>query len=324
MDLPHQRRAPVPFRPDPPVSNQHRRCRDPFAHVVFRIQHPEPPPAKLRLEAGRAGVHNDLRIPVPVQECVQVIRVFRVRFLPAPGCGIPVILPHDPEGSPVVPHIQENAGVYRAVVHGTEAAHIPERLFLLAPFRFIKRVFQVIPHGIDRTFGADPLPQDILAVKNARKTSGVAFPDFRGKGQVVIHGKMQPVHTDLIRPVNEVRLQEMIGAVRVAVQEDAASLHRTAADHLVNKGSGKQGRFIGIGAGGSHSLKLVLGIVLVRSEQVIAVPADDHLSLPALPFIGNTKGLQHGQHRAEHIPCQGSGGDAGHDEIPFPEAGQAP
>ena len=116
----------------------------------------------------------------------------------------------------------------------------------------------------------------------------------------------------------------MIGAVRVAVQKDAASLHRTAADHLVHKGPGKQGRLIGIGTGSSHSLKLVLGIVLVRSEQVIAVPADDHLSLPAFPFIGNTQGLQHGQHRAEHIPCQGSGSDTGHDEIPSLEAGQAP
>ena len=135
---------------------------------------------------------------------------------------------------------------------------------------------------------------------------------------------MEPVHPYLLRPVDEVRLDVVEGAVRVAVQEDPAARHGAAPDHLVHEAAGKQRGLIREGAGGGHPLQLVLGVLLVRAEKVIPVGADADETRGAPVLVRQPQRVQHLEHGGEHVPRQGSRRDAGQDEILIPEAGLAP
>ena len=135
----------------------------------------------------------------------------------------------------------------------------------------LKGIGGVIPHGVDGTFRADPFTEDILTIEIAREGAGVGFPDLRGEGQIVIHGEMEAVEADFPGTVDEIRFDKMVGSVGVAIHEDFAAGHGAAADHLVDEGPGEEGGLVGIGAGGGHALELVLGVVLVRAEEVVGV-----------------------------------------------------
>ncbi len=135
---------------------------------------------------------------------------------------------------------------------------------------------------------------------------------------------MEAVQADFRGTVDEIRFDKMIGSVGVAVHEDPAARYGAAADHLVDEGPGKQRGLVGVGAGGGHALELVLGVVLVRAEQVVGIAPDEDPSFRPSVFPGNPEGFQHAEQGREHIALQGPGRDAGQDEIPSGKTRLAP
>ena len=116
----------------------------------------------------------------------------------------------------------------------------------------------------------------------------------------------------------------MICAVGIAVHENLAARDGAAADHLVDEGPGKERRLVGIRARRRHALHLVLGILLVRPEQVIRVRADHDFPLRPMLLILDPVCLEHAEHRRKHIAPQGAGRHPGDDEVLIPEGVHAP
>ena len=320
VHLPEEIDAAALFRQHLAVADKGGGGGDALPNLVPGVLDPEAPVSQLRLEAGGAGIHDDPGIQIPVQKGVQILRVFRVRLLPLGGGGIPVVLVPQVEHPPVVPGVQVDAGIRGSVVDGAEPPHPAVHGGILFPVG----ILLIVPHGIHRALRAHPFPQDVLPVEHPLEGPAVALPDLRAQGQVILHGKMQPVHPDLFRPVDKIGFDVVESAVGIAVQKNPAAGHGAAADHLVHKAAGEEGHLVGEGAGGGHALQLVLGALVIRAEEVIPVAPHGHQGSGAPVNPGDAQGLQHLEHGGQHVPPQGAGGDPGQDEIPILKGGQAP
>ena len=155
--------------------------------------------------------------------------------------------------------------------------------------------------GVNQTFGHHPAPADVPLIKHAGVLCPVPRLDRLGQAQVVIHRKVQVQQVLGAGLQNPAFVEPVLRPLRVAVEPELGTVHRTAGGGLVYKAFRHQGNFVKQRTCQRNALDQVLAALVLAAEQVVIVghgPAGHDQQIVA-PALGGSVAAG-GQHLLEH------------------------
>ena len=182
--------------------------------------------------------------------------------------------------------------------------------------------------GVNQTFGHHPAPADVPLIKHAGVLRPVPCLDRLGQAQVVIHRKVQVQQVLGAGLQNPAFVEPVLRPLRVAVEPELGTVHRTAGGGLVYKAFRHQGNFVKQCARQCNALDQVLAALVLATEQVVIVghgPAGHDQQIVA-PALGGSvaAGGQHLLEHPHHVAPQAGNGLAAQGKVLAVKARHAP
>ena len=209
-------------------------------------------------------------------------------------------------------HVQEHAGIKRAVVHRHQLAFRHKR-------RRVNHIGVLREHGVDHPVGHCPASQNVAFGEDSRVHRAVLGQRSGGEGQIVGHLEMQIQQSPFVRAVNPPGFEPMERSFRIAVEPPLRALDGAAGGGLIDERLRHERHFVKERPRQRDALNQILGAFVLAAEEVekihVPVMLNDEQILRAPVGAGTAQAGKHLFERGNDIPPQSADGLAADREI---------